>query len=359
MQLVRFFGHPSDVQGSLVCCPQVVSLPKLYAKLFASNVRGGYHGYGKQGKAPEISALTLDEPSTVRYNENMNYKTLETSLSLGMNLDHADLPNRKDAETLYATHRSIQGFSFAPGQLVSSEVEKLKKGDGVALLMLALAPAEVSGVNVCPHSTAGCRQHCVAYSGNGKYPAVARARIARTTFLTEHPAAFLMLFCLKLDRESAKAPLAVRLNGFSDIRWERVLPAWFWQRYAHVTFYDYTKHTTRSRPPATLPANYTLTYSVTERSTPTVIRREMAAGRNIAMVVETKGGILRTTGELRPLPSTSLAVVDGDKNDRRFDDPAGVVVMLRRKGSLPVDNPLVVSNTRLARLASRDGVVVV
>lgn len=283
----------------------------------------------------------------------MTYRTLELSLTASLSsVAQIDLPSKRDAETAYARHRANAGFKPTKGQLLSEEIEKLKKGDGVKLVMLALAPAEASGFNVCPHSTSGCREFCVAKAGNGAYPAVMRARIARTRFLVENPREFLSLLIHTLDAGLKRNDLAVRLNGFSDIRWERVLPGWFWQRYNHVTFYDYTKHSVLSRPVDTMPANYLLTYSVTERTSDKQIAREMAAGRNIAVVVETKGGIVRNTGKLRDLPTIPTLTVDGDKNDRRFNDPEGSVVMLRRKGSLPVDNPLVVSNERLTRIVN-------
>lgn len=304
-------------------------------------------------KCVVCSKESLDAHHYGRYNVLMNYKALEIRLAKGFGKIHSPshLLPRKVAEGAYATHRSRQGFACTPGQLLSTEIEKLKKGDGTELVMLALAPAELSGYNVCPHSTAGCREHCVAYSGNGKYPAVTRARIARTTFLVEHPESFLSLFCHLLDAKLAKGAVAVRLNGFSDIRWERVLPVWFWERYRDVQFYDYTKHTSVSRPPSTVPANYKLTYSVTERTSATVLERELSVGRNAAMVVSVKGGLLRD-GSLRPLPDVPGIVVDGDKNDRRYDDPDGSFVFLRRKGSLPVDSPLVVDNERLLDLCS-------
>jgi hypothetical protein len=164
----------------------------------------------------------------------------------------------------------------------------------------------------------------------------------------DEPRAFVSLLVHLLDRKVAKGDIAVRLNGFSDIRWERVLPGWFWTRYANVTFYDYTKHSLSSRPIATMPDNYTLTYSVTERTTVAQLQRELAE-RNVAMVVDVRGG-KRRDGTYRPLPIVKHRVVDGDKNDRRFDDPDGSIVMLRRKGTLPSHDPLVVGDKRLAIL---------
>lgn len=296
---------------------------------------------------------SLDGTAAILYDVHMNYRALETVLANGFGkiASYDEILPRKVAEAAYGIHRSKQNFACTPGQLLSTEVDKLKKGDGVALVMLALAPAELSGYNVCPFSTPGCRKYCVAFAGNGNYPMVTRARIARSTFLMENPEAFLSLLCILLDGKLKKGQVAVRLNGFSDIRWERVLPAWFWERYSDVTFYDYTKHSVVSRPPSTMPSNYTLTYSVTERTSEKVLKRELAMGRNVAMVVPTRGG-KRSDGTLRELPSFDRLIVDGDANDRRFDDPAGAIVFLRRKGSLPVDDPLVVGGERLRELCS-------
>lgn len=279
----------------------------------------------------------------------MNYGTLEKHLTNHFNVSPDKLMTRAEAESAYGRKRLEQGFMPRPGELLSDEVEKLKKGDGLRLLMLALSPHTISGDDVCPHSTPGCRAHCVAFSGNGKYDTVTRARIARTRLMIDEPLAFLSLLVHLLDKESAKSPLAVRLNGFSDIRWEKVLPNWFWTRYSDVTFYDYTKHSSLSRPSTALPGNYTLTYSVTERTTPKQFRRELSE-RNVAVVVETRGGTVRSTGKYRDLPVIDHPTVDGDKNDRRFDDPKGSIVMLRRKGTLPVDDPLVVPLSRLEKM---------
>ena len=37
----------------------------------------------------------------------------------------------------------------------------------------------------------------------------------------------------------------------------------------------------------------------------------------------------------------SATVVDGDTDDRRYSDPPGAIVMLRRKGTLKAGDPLV------------------
>lgn len=285
----------------------------------------------------------------------MSYRLVENAIRDALaGILPETLPDRAAALAAYASAREAQGFASRPGQLLSGEGDnaKLAKGEGVRLWMLALAPAATSGNDICPHSTESCRAHCVAWSGNGMFPKVGRARVARTRLLVDSPTMFLRLLVDALDAETSKGDCAVRLNGFSDIRWERVLPDWFWVRYGAVRFYDYTKHPLRSR--RSLPANYTLTYSVTERSTAAQVAANLKAGRSVAAVVETRGGKVRGTGKYRPLPDVGaeVTVVDGDENDRRFDDPAGSLVLLRRKGSLGSGDPLVQSGNRLRVLTA-------
>ena len=225
----------------------------------------------------------------------------------------------------------------------ATEKMALEGGDGRRVWNLALAAADRSGYEVCPQRGA-CTAGCVGDAGNGGYGLVQAVRRARTRFVIRHARHFLALLVSELDAAVASdGRIAVRLNAYSDIRWERVLPAWLWERYAGtVAFYDYTKHSPRSRP--TVPANYSLVYSHNERTTPRMMREALEAGRNVAVVVDIRGGVDHRTGAKRPIPSEVLGVpaIDGDVHDRRYADPAGVVVVLRRKGTLRADSPFVV-----------------
>ena len=277
----------------------------------------------------------------------LTYKVFERKIDMTGIAEGSLLP-LPTARAVYATIRGEHGFEPVPGSFLTDETgnEKLAKGEGTRLLMLALAPHSTSGVaDVCPFSTEGCRKGCVAFAGNGSFPAVLRARQARTAFLLAYPLAFLTLLVDLIDRESKRGAAAVRLNGFSDIRWERVLPEWFWSRWENVVFYDYTKHTVRSRP--SLPDNYKLTFSATSLTSDRELANARKAGRSVAVVLSVAGGIDHRTGELRPIPG---GLVDGDKNDRRFDDAPGSVVGLRRKGSAKLGNDLIVSDERVAKL---------
>lgn len=231
----------------------------------------------------------------------------------------------RDARASWIEFRRSRGWAGdAPLLTPPTGNHKLMKSEWPTYAV-SLAPARESGINVCPFSTPLCRKGCIAFAGKGDLPAIKRARIDKTLFLAEQPRAFVTL----LDHEIAAAHqkhgrLAVRLNNFSDIPWEHIIP-WLFERHSAVEFYDYTKDWGR----VNLPDNYWLTYSASER-TPIaqVIGRTIQDDRNVAVVFDTRRS--------EPLPTTfwTVPVIDGDSTDERFLDPQGVVVGLRAKGRM-------------------------
>lgn len=284
---------------------------------------------------------------------------LERSIrSAVADLEVADLTPRRDALRGYAASRAAVGLSRRPGIFVSggSDIAKLGEGIGLPAYGLALAPHSLSGSNVCPWSTVSCRRSCVAYSGMGTAPSVLAGRLARTHFLVNDPVGFVSLLVSELDRiVGTEGEISMRLNAFSDIRWELMLPRWFWGRFSSVRFYDYTKASVGRRP--NLPANYALTHSVSDKTSPSYIAAAIGAGRSVAVVIPTRGG-KTADGTKRPIPADYHklgTVVDGDLNDRRYADPAGSLVVLRRKGTLRADSPMVWTADRLATALDNDG----
>jgi hypothetical protein len=127
---------------------------------------------------------------------------------------------------------------------------------------------------------------------------------------------------------------AIRLNGTSDLSWEKygfVDNGVFYQnifaRFPNVQFYDYTK--VLGRKVAGI-ANYQLTFSNADGNEADVAKA-IASGYNIATVF----GLKKT----EPMPSTymGLPVFNGDESDLRFLDPKGVVVGLYAKGKAKKD----------------------
>jgi hypothetical protein len=263
-----------------------------------------------------------------------------------------DLPTLTAARSTYATCRAANGFVERPGKFTSSETDiaKLMVGAGMFTLAFSLPPATSSGrANTCAWSD-HCEARCVGTTGSNRFSSAVSGKAARLDLLIDSPLSALALLVNDIDRAvKTHGRIGMRLNTYSDIRWERVLPSWFWERYAAtVTFYDYTKHPQKSRPTASLPANYRLTYSVSPRSTEWEIYSQRAAGNSVAVVVTTRGG-KTADGTYRDLPIApdGTRVIDGDSDDRRYRDAPGALVLLRRKGGLKADDALVISDDRL------------
>lgn len=204
-------------------------------------------------------------------------------------------------------------------------------GKGYYTAILYLAPHKLSGYNVCP-SAKDCPANCLHYGGNPVYyKGKVKARIARTKFFFEHrPEFFILLvheiraFVRKCEKLGLKP--VIRLNGTSDIVWEKVAP-WLFAEFKNVVFYDYTKLAKRVRPDWVLPSNYSLTFS---RENANKIEAEGLANSlaNVAVVFRSKR-----------LPDTfwGRPVVNGDETDLRFLDPQGVIVGLSAKGPAKKD----------------------
>lgn len=213
---------------------------------------------------------------------------------------------------------------------------KTVKGEKFGYLtgILYLAPAKLSGYNVCPWSTPGCRKTCLNTAGKGAMNHVQLARIRKTMLFKEDPSKFLDALgrdIIKLKRIAKKRKLTpcVRLNGTSDISWELHLE----MKEYDIQFYDYTKNPNRMRmfldPKAVWPSNYHLTFSLSENKT--IALGGIIGVGNIAVVFDTKKG--------KPLPTTdmSIDVLDGDLSDLRFLDPPGHIIGLRAKGKARKD----------------------
>lgn len=239
------------------------------------------------------------------------------------------------ARTDWLRYRRRHGFT-SPAPILTEDIGKTLKNP-TRTYALALMPHTRSKVaNLCPFEDQ-CATTCVAFSGKGTLSTVAKSRTIRTTFMVNHPEQFAWIMFAELDHATNTTDrVAVRLNAFSDLRWEKIAPSIF-TRYPRIRFYDYTKHPIRSRPAHTIPPNYRLTFSVSPRTTLATTTATIAAGRNVAVVFPTRAHSLDDT---LPKKWVGARVIDGDKTDERFSDPLGVVVGLRRKGSLKATDPL-------------------
>jgi len=206
---------------------------------------------------------------------------------------------------------------------------KTAKGEasGYLTAILHLAPASLSGRNVCPRSSAGCRAACLNTAGRGGiFPSIGKARIRKTQELFTDRAGFVARLSREItagERRAARLgmKLAVRLNGTSDLLWERFAPSLF-QDHSAVQFYDYTKVPGRVTPP-----NYHLTFSLSEENGPDALQ-ELARGRAVAVVFRDKATVARAMVE----GFADTPVVNGDLSDLRFLDPPQTIIGLYAKG---------------------------
>jgi hypothetical protein len=217
---------------------------------------------------------------------------------------------------------------------------KLKKGAkrGYITAGLPMAPAKLSGYQVCPHSTAGCRAACIYESGHAMiFGMINRGRTARARAWFQQRDEFKARLMAELGLQVKLAAkkrklLAVRLNVFSDLIWERLAPELF-EAYPTIQFYDYTKNAVRMRRylDGQLPPNYWLTFSRSERNEADCVE-VLKRGGNVAVVFDC-GANNRHQHTLRPLPATwqGFEVINGDETDLRFLDKKGTVVGLFAK----------------------------
>jgi len=251
-----------------------------------------------------------------------------------------------------------------PSKLLTLANPKTAKGEGYGYLtaILHLAPHRASGANLCSGATAGCIAACLNTAGRGGFDAtIQRARIRKSKWFRADRQAFMT----RLEREirahvknAGRHGLipAVRLNGTSDIPWESVrynrageLVTLF-EVFPDVQFYDYTKVALRFTRP--LPANYDLTMSAADGNERAV---EVAQrhGARVAVVFRNKR---KPSAEARrwqlPKSYRKRRLVDADRHDLRFLDPAGVVCGLKAKGAARFDTTGFVRDIRPAKVAA-------
>ena len=241
-------------------------------------------------------------------------------------------------------------------KLLTKGNPKLMKGEkkGYLSFVLHLAPASLSGWNVCAGATAGCIAACLNTAGRGGIPnaksvtvkgrhgdivvpnTIQAARIRKTEWYFRDRESFMEALAIEIRaaiKYAQKHNLipVFRLNGTSDIRWEAVRVDVFggkniFEVFPEVQFYDYTKLANRRL----LPSNYHLTFSLAENNEVQAFAA-LANGLNVAAV-------------FRKVPASFMGhvVIDGDETDLRFLDPKGVIVGLKAKGKAKRDTSVFV-----------------
>jgi hypothetical protein len=217
---------------------------------------------------------------------------------------------------------------FSKTNLLSGNM-KLDKGskEGWKTLGLQLLPyTHGGGGNLCPSATTECANSCIFQSGNARFKGVNQARFDRTQLFLRNRPVFLELIKGELSKINnvagvTKEKVAIRLNTFSDIGWEKFIDM---ESYKHIQFYDYTKVPTRMSKfiENKMAPNYHLTFSFSGDNLESC-KKFLDNGANVAMVfAEIKNNY------------EGYKVVDGDENDLTFEKEKGVILGLRYKNSM-------------------------
>jgi hypothetical protein len=216
--------------------------------------------------------------------------------------------------------------------LLNSGNSKTRKGEkkGFTTYGIHLAPASLSGFNVCDSSSAGCRWACLNTAGRGAMTSVQRARIKKTLFFFKDKQGFLAELWAEVAKSIKSAARknmtpCFRLNLTSDLPWEKIKfnGQSVMEAFPNVQFYDYCKSPERMTKfvNGEMPKNYHLTFSRSETNGALALAF-LKSGGNVAMVFR------------KSLPATYYGheVIDGDETDLRFLDGSGKIIGLKEKG---------------------------
>ena len=224
-------------------------------------------------------------------------------------------------------------------KLLSTANPKIQKGtkEGYLSFILHLAPADLSGYEVCPKRTKGCTAACLNTAGRGGMfkkgettNMIQRARIRKTKYFFEQRQDFMLdLYndikkAIRYAERKGLIPV-FRLNGTSDLSWEKydMLPGQnVFELFPNIQFYDYTKVPKRKTKGIT---NYHLTFSQADGNQKDVI---WALGEDINVTV---------VFDKIPEAYAGRPVFNADDTDLRFKDPKGVVLGLKAKGRAKKD----------------------
>jgi hypothetical protein len=222
-------------------------------------------------------------------------------------------------------------------KLLTTANAKIRKGEkiGFRTFGIHLAPASLSGFNVCKDASAGCAAACLNTAGMGAFSNVQNSRIEKTRLFFKDKAIFLSQLIKEItaavkSAEKQNLTAVFRLNLTSDLPWEKIKlnGQSVFDLFPSVQFYDYTKSPERMTAflAGEMPQNYHLTFSKSETNG-AIAESILKSGGNVAMVFR------------KSLPSKWLGVdvVNGDETDLRFLNGAGKIVGLVEKGKAKKD----------------------
>ena len=201
-------------------------------------------------------------------------------------------------------------LTFKEGNPKTDKNKKVEGLENYRILRLNLAPADLSGFNVCPMASAGCKAACLHTAGNPVFQKQKdKGRINRTRYYMQSRVEFLNQLTKEIKNfeiwcsKNNFIPV-VRLNTTSDIPWEIHN---IFEVFPNIQFYH-------------------LTYSLNEDN------------KDLAFNILKMGGNISAVFR-KDLPDTykGYKVVNGDEHDLRFLDLQNAIVGLKAKGKAKTD----------------------
>lgn len=229
-----------------------------------------------------------------------------------------------------AQARKESGISYLGSVNMTTKHQKAYKYNEL-VYGLYLAPAKLSGYEVCPMRSAECTELCLNGSGMSILyeDMINQSRIKKTKLFFEHRQFFMDWMIAEIESVRKKAEkngyrFSIRLNNTSDIS-----PESFYidrdgekinilELYPTVQFYDYTKVPKRVELMKKYP-NYDVTFSY--------------SGFNMDVCEDMLNNGVRVAVVFNEVPETFMGynVIDGDLYDMRYIDPNNVIIGLKFK----------------------------
>ena len=229
-----------------------------------------------------------------------------------------------------ADARRQSTLSYISSVSMTSKHLKSLKYDELTLTVY-MAPAKMSGYEVCPGRTADCTNLCLNQSGKNIGPQkikgdfINKCRITKTRLFYEERDFFMDWLIAEIEAAKRKAKrmtykLSIRLNNTSDISPEEFTRNGknLLEMYPDLQFYDYTKVPSRVKLMDKYP-NYDVTFSYT--------------GYNLSKCQEMLLNKIRVAVVFKNVPEEweGYPVIDGDAYDMRYKDDKQVIVGLKYK----------------------------
>jgi len=199
-------------------------------------------------------------------------------------------------------------------------------------------------INTCIYSGL-CKGPCLRMTGNMQLPTSGRSRYLKTWFFYTEPLAFMRKLVSEIQDNAAKChrdkrKYYLRLNGMSDIEWERFI---YMDLLVQKTkglngFYDYTKYPIAQRVGiapkipggVAFPQKYKIIYSWDEKKTaPKRALEWLKSGASLSVVYP-----YSQKEQIQALRKKFKFLIVGDEDDNRFKDKPNSIVLLKNKGDL-------------------------